>query len=78
MRRSCAPVLKEQGNMKTRVVTLLPGRTYIMRTGKHKTIIFEFIGMGHYRVNGGDRHVDSYHDLALPGAVTGGPHDYQQ
>ena len=41
-------------------------------------MIFGFIGIGRYRVNGDERRVDSCHDLALPGAVSGALHDYQQ
>jgi hypothetical protein len=47
-----------------------PGGTYIMQTGEPKTIVFDFVSIGHFRVNGVDKFVQSYSDQALPWTVS--------
>ena len=37
-----------------------------MHSTEPKTIIFEFVNMGHFRVDGVDKYVNSYIDLASP------------
>lgn len=54
-----------------------PGGTYIMHTTEPKTIIFTFVNVGLFRVNGVDKHVSSYSDLASPYAIADGPFEYQ-
>lgn len=55
-----------------------PGGTYIMHTSEPKTIIFEFINVGHFRVNGDDIYVHSYSNLALPWTITDGPFEHKK
>lgn len=64
--------------MQAQQVTPQPGGTYIMRTGEPKTIIFEFINVGHYRVDGVDRFVPSHSDLALPWTINAGPFNHKK
>lgn len=64
--------------MKLRITSPQPGRTYIMEASDGTTIIFTFVNIGHYRVNGKDVHVASYSDLASPYTVASGPFEYIQ
>jgi len=59
--------------MTTHSVMPQPGGMYIMHTSEPKTIIFEFVNIGHYRVGGVDKFVASYSDLALPWTISAGP-----
>ena len=63
--------------MNTRKVTPKPGGTYIMTTSEPKTIVFEFVNVGHYRVNGVDKKAHSHSDLGSPYAITDGPFDHK-
>ncbi|RKR31702.1 hypothetical protein B0G82_7940 [Paraburkholderia sp. BL17N1] len=53
-----------------------PGRTYIMETSDGRTIIFTFVNVGHYRVAGEDKFVQSFSDLAAPYAIKTWPVEY--
>lgn len=64
--------------MTTQRVMPQPGGTYIMHTGEPKTIIFEFVNLGHFRVDGVDKFVSSYSDLALPWTISAGPFVHKQ
>lgn len=50
-----------------------PGLTYIIHTTEPRTIVFTFVGLGEYLVDGRIRKVPSYSDLAAPYAVRSGP-----
>lgn len=64
--------------MTTQRVMPQQGGTYIMNTGEPKTIIFEFVNVGHYRVDGVDKFVSTHSDLALPWAISSGPFVYRK
>jgi hypothetical protein len=64
--------------MANRITSPQPGRTYVMETSDGRTIIFMFVNVGHYRVNGQDVHVANHGDLASPYAIASGPFEYSQ
>jgi hypothetical protein len=54
-----------------------PGGTYIMTTSEPKTIIFEFVNIGHYRVNGEDKYVHSHDALVGRWSIIDGPRPHK-
>lgn len=59
-----------------RAVMPQPGKTYSMHSTEPKLIIFEFVNVGHYLVDGKSVFVPSHADLCSPYAISQGPHEY--
>jgi hypothetical protein len=53
-----------------------PGGKYIMHTTEPNTIVSTFVNVGHFRVNGEDKHVSTYSDFSLPYTIAEGPFEY--
>lgn len=54
-------------------ITLEIGKTYIIHTTKPSTVIFKFVNLGEYIVNGQLVRVAHHSDLASPYAIESGP-----
>ncbi len=57
-------------------VMLQPGNWYSMHSTEPRLIIFKFVNVGHYLVDGQEVRAASDGDLCVPYTISDGPHEY--